>query len=563
MSPFVRPAVIRSGDRTLARSVLFLLLAVYTATFAGLPDNPDAEVEYQTTSSLARRGRLALDPAAPLARLAIEAGHGVRAGGPGHEDDRYGWFGPGQALAGVPFWYAGHALFRLAPSYENAHRASEWYGATQTEYFEHLLVGWRNPLFGALTAWLVVLSARRLGAQRVHSWLAGLAYGLATFAWPQARSSLSDVQATFFLFLAFHLLLRVREAYARLRPPRLVDVASAGLALAMALATRVATLPAVLVLSLAALVLFVRSRRRRGRAEALLRDAGTFSAALGLGVVLLLFANQVRFGDPLETGYGQTVLSRSYFSLPPLQGLAALLVSPGKGLLWLAPGVLLFPLSLFLSRRRDTWTLWTIVSVTFATFALVAPTQGWHGAHTYGPRYLLPCLPFLWLGVAQALDAFAAARHPTPAYLLLGAGLLTSLPGVLVGYGTHLDLATRAARIEWPDQELNLDPQNADEERFQRIHWRWDYAAPWAHWRILRHRVAGLGESFPLREIFFLQDSISLEPIHERDRGFRHLAWVDFHQRLGGPLWPVALVCGALFAAGVVLALQGFDPGAE
>ena len=30
-----------------------------------------------------------------------------------------------------------------------------------------------------------------------------LAYGLATFAWPQARSTLSDVQATFFVFAAF------------------------------------------------------------------------------------------------------------------------------------------------------------------------------------------------------------------------------------------------------------------------------------------------------------------------------------------------------------------------
>ena len=43
MSPFIRPKAVQSGDRILARAVFLLLLAAYTATFSGLPDNPDAE----------------------------------------------------------------------------------------------------------------------------------------------------------------------------------------------------------------------------------------------------------------------------------------------------------------------------------------------------------------------------------------------------------------------------------------------------------------------------------------------------------------------------------------
>ena len=564
MSPFVRPAVIREGDRTLARSVLFLLLAIYTLTFAGLPENPDAEVEFQTTSALARRRSLALDPTTPLARLAIDARHAVVPGGPGREEEFFSWFGVGQAMVGVPFWFVGRSLERVLPSYESAHRESQWFGVEQTEYFEHLLVGWRNPLFGALTAWLLVLSSRRLGAQRGHSWLAGIGYGLFTFAWPQARSGLSDVQATFFLILAFHQFLKIRESYSRLRRPRTLDLALAGASLGCALLTRVAVAPAIAVLLLSSFFLFLRGRKRRGgEKKGILSSMLTLYGTFALFVALLLYWNQARFGDPLETGYGQAVLSGSYFSYPPLQGLAGLFLSPGKGLIWMAPGILLFPIALFIVRRRDSFAIWTIFGVAVSTIALVAPTQGWHGAHTYGPRYLLPCLPFLWLGVAPALDAFASAKRGVFAYVLLASGLLTSLPGALVSYSTHLDLATRSARIEWPDEELELDEVNAEEERFQRIHWRWRFAAPWAHWRILRHRVAGLGEDFPLSSTFFVNENIALAPSHERDRGFGHIAWVDWSKRLGGPLWPVASLVGLLFALGVVNALRGLDPGAE
>lgn len=562
MSPFVRPATIRPGDRTLARSALFLLLAVYTATFAGLPDNPDAEVEFQTTSSLARRGTLALDQAAPLARRAIEAGHGVRAGGPGREGESFAWFGVGQAALAVPLWAAGHALTRLAPGFEAAHRESRWYGAPQSEYFEHLLVGWRNPLLGALTAWLIVLSSRRLGAQRLHAWLAGLSYGLCSFAWPQAVSTLSDVQATFFLFLCFHLLLRVRESYRRLRPPSALELAGAGLALAAALWTRAACAPACLVLALAGAFVLAGARQRRGRAERILRDAAAFYGAVALGVVGLLYVNQVRFGSPLESGYGAAV-GRAYFSYPPLHGLAALLAAPGRGLAWLAPAALVFPLALARGRLRRGWAAWTSAAVALATLALVAPTQGWHGAHAYGPRYLLPALPFLWLGVAPALDLAAGRGLALAACCLVGLGLVTALPGVLVSHTTHLDLATRAAALAWPDAELGLSGANADEERFQRIQWSWAFAAPWAHWRILRHRVAGLGEGFGLPEIFFLDEPVVLTPTHERARGFRHMAWVDFHQRLGGPLWPAVALCTLLLGLGIVQSLQGLDPGTD
>lgn len=555
MSPFVRPALVRRGDRLLARSVFFLLLCFYTATFTGLPDNPDAEVEFQTTSALVRTGSLALG-GTPEAEALIAHGHGLRRGGEARPGRSYSYFGTGQALMAVPLYAAGAGVARLLPSFEETHRRSTHMGVGRSEYFQHLFVGWRNPVLGALTALLVVLSARRLGAGRSAAWVAGLGYGLCSFAWPQARSGLSDVQATFLLFLAFSEILRLRESFRRYRELRRFDGLLLGAALGGAVLTRVLSAPAVLVLCGMGLVVLLAARRRQIPPRLLRRAAAWTALAAATAAGFFLYMNAVRFDSPFDAGYGDDV-GPSLFGYSIPLGLVSLLVSPGRGLFWLAPASLLGFLWAGSLPRRDPLLFFTLLGL-FAAIALpVAATLGWHGGWTYGPRYLLPLLPFLWLGVAAFLNAPGPRR--VLAWCLLALGSITNLGAVFVDYSTHTDLATQAARIEWPDPPGDTEALQ-EEERFFRIQWDWGFAAPWAHWRILRHRVAGLGEDFPVREIFHVDSEASVTPLHERERGFRHLAWVDFATRLGGPLWPAWGLCLGLLAAGVALAIRGLDP---
>ena len=132
----------------------------------------------------------------------------------------------------------------------------------------------------------------------------------------------------------------------------------------------------------------------------------------------------------------------------------------------------------------------------------------------------------------------------------------TSLPGVLVDYTTHQDLAQRAARFAWPSVAGDNDFQR-DDDRFLRIQWDPRFAAPWAHWRILRHRAEGRGEAFPVAELFFLPIPETLTPSEERWQGMNHLAWVDFSQRLGGPLWPAGMLIGALLLGSLAAFARG------
>jgi hypothetical protein len=261
--------------------------------------------------------------------------------------------------------------------------------------------------------------------------------------------------------------------------------------------------------------------------------------------------NWWRFSDALDSGYGSALADGRYFDFPLLRGLAGLFLSPGCGLLWMAPAVLLALPGLWSAWKRGerAWPLATL-AVSVSVVLPVAMSTGWHGGWTWGPRYLLPCLPFLWLGLPLALPDLLESGVGKLAVWALGLlGLVIQIPGVLVDTMTYHDLAVQAAPVVWPTRG---DPE-ADEEaaRFEHIQWDLGFAEPWAHWRILRHRVAGLPESFKLGEVFRVagvEPELRLRPTFGRDEGLRHLAWIDLRERLGFPLWIPFLGIGFLLA---------------
>ena len=545
------------NDSTLAWAVFCLLLAVYLATFAGTPENPDAEVEFQTTSALARRGSFALG-GTPEAEAIVgivhqgRQGFNVRRGGPGREQEFFSWSGVGQPLVALPLYAAGALVGRFFPELEARHRATTELGVARSEYFEHLFVGLRNPLFGALTGALLFVAARRMGARRRFALACGLSSGLCSFVWPQARGTLSDVQATAALFLSFVLAEGVAADLACGGRPGTVRSCGFGLALGLAFLTRPVVAPGI-----AAVALFF-VLRVVGAARSAARPFPRRELVLGLSAALFCFGiflwtNLRRFGDPLEAGYGG-VAGLHWFKRSPLQGLLGVGISPGTGLVWLAPGILLSVPWLVHAWRRGERALPALLAGLLVTVGIPhVLIPSWHGAWSYGPRYILPLIPFLWLPLGVTLEhAWARTLPRLAACALLLLGTLTGLAGVLVEYPTNLDLSAQAARLEWPIGE-GEDELAYGEANFVRAKFDWRFAAPWAHWRIFLHRVAGKGERYPVRELYFLAREEVIEPQWTRSHGFLHLAWVDLRQRLGGPAWPGPVLCSVLLILSLLL----------
>jgi len=559
MSPFIPSPSIRPTDRVIARSVFLILLAVFTATFSGHPASLRGEADYQMTSALARTGRFALGGTTEARWLAE---HADRADVPVRlaEGQAQVTLDPGHALVGVPFHATGRLLHALLPWVETAQRENPTEQFHRSEYFEHLLVGWRNALFAALIGGLLVLTSRRLGVSPISAWIAGLSFGCTTFAWTAARSSLSQVQVALLLFLAFYLLVRLREEFSRLCRPTPAALLGLGGALGLALLTDVGVLPAVLVLDVALVVILRRGCSRLGHWRASAGHArvpgpvATFGWALLpqlVAVALWFGANLVRFGEPLGAvplDYGMPAAAWA-----PLR----LLVAPGGGLLWCAPALVLLVQGVRVSRRRGSlpWVAFAL-AVGASTLVEAVLRRPRPGVWTFGPRELFNVLPFLWLGVAFGLDrARESLGRRTVAGALLVFGLLVQLPAVLVDHATYRDLTLQAAATAWPETSPGGQPDEAEVRR--RASWDWGFASPWAHWRILRHRLAGLGEEYPVRDVFGVDADTVVTPRRERDRGFRHLAWVDLSERLGGVVWPAIAIVGVLLAAGLHLALRG------
>lgn len=534
--------------------MLALVLAVLTVTLAGAPSSPAGELSFQTTRSLAH-GSLTLGetPEAALLVRAAEDALPLRGGA--------ATTGLAHAALGVPLYAVGWGLGRVLPTFEERHAASVDAGPA-SELFPHLLVGWRNPLLCAATAWLLVLACRRMGVGRRSAWLAGLSYALTTFAWPAARSGASEVTGAFLLFAAFHLVLLVRERFDRLDLPSASSLVGIGAALGLAWCTHAALRPAVLVLAATAEVVLAQGHRQlrtsrwsppgRGRPRVGASLLLVF-VPLALGVLLQALLDQARFGSWLDPA---GLLSAT----GPGAGALELLVSPGRGLLLTAPLVLLAPLGLWSCWREGERLYPRVLGLlTLAVLLPVVLLRDPAGRWTFGPRPLLPLLPLLWVGVGIGLHGLAGRRIlARVAFVLALLGFVVQLPAALVDESTYVDLTEQAGVLAWGSEAVA-----EDDELWERAAWAPSFAAPWVHWRVLRRRIAGHGEGYPAREIFHVDDEVVLTPRGERARAFRRLAWVDLGQRLGASILPGLLLVLALFVAGVALATQGLDPGRD
>jgi hypothetical protein len=157
--------------------------------------------------------------------------------------------------------------------------------------------------------------------------------------------------------------------------------------------------------------------------------------AVGIGIY-----NQVRFGSALATGYGGESMR---FETPLLVGLAGLLISPAKGIVWYCPAILLGAIGVARALRRSESRLaWAVVAMTVCLLLIFAKYYQWYGGGAWGPRFLVPLLP-LWLAFAASALSAARAGGWAPKVgvgAVLALALAGSAAGVLVPFDRDPEL---------------------------------------------------------------------------------------------------------------------------
>jgi hypothetical protein len=177
------------------------------------------------------------------------------------------------------------------------------------------------------------------------------------------------------------------------------------------------------------------------------RNVGILAGAFASGVLVTLLVDWGRFGSPFTTGYEGTG-----WTTPLPIGLAGALISPGRGLLWEFPAVLLVPLG---ARRlfRDGRLTEGVVFIALALLQLlnVAAWEAWWGGWDWGLRLFLPALPLLAVMAAIGATVLPASiKYLLPGTLLIG-GVIWAVPAVatdlLGGYASAYD--GTAANFSW------------------------------------------------------------------------------------------------------------------
>jgi hypothetical protein len=145
--------------------------------------------------------------------------------------------------------------------------------------------------------------------------------------------------------------------------------------------------------------------------------------------------NAYLFGDPLAFGYPEVAEGGkrlNTFETPLARGLVGLLASPGKSVFVFAPVAVLGLAGLRRLARRDRGLAVLAAGGPVVYLLVYAHYTQWEGGYSFGPRYLVPVIPFLLLGLGPALEgASRGLRRLAAALVAFGAlvqavGLATS-----------------------------------------------------------------------------------------------------------------------------------------
>jgi hypothetical protein len=418
----------RTSPLTLSLALFWFLLAVYLLTYSPRFHSSDGLAMFATAESLARRGEWDADQIRWM---------GLQQGTFGLDGHLYTRKGVGVSLLALPLVWLG----LIVPG---------WGPATTALIF--------NALVTAAAGALLLRYLQRLGYDDRVALVAGLIFGLATLAWPYAKTFFSDPLAGLCLVVAALAMLHFSDT------GRAADALWAGLALAVSVATRYANAVMIPLFGLLLLKSQIGKHLHCAQAQvsanqqisksanqrsaisnsqspisnpqsliSSLRAWFAFGVPLVVTAIAIAFFNVARYGDPLNTGY----LPEESFGGIWWQGIAGLLISPGRGLFLYAPVLLMaLPAAPTFFRRHGVQAalVWAII---LAHLLLYSKWFMWHGGYAWGPRFMAPTLPFFVMGLAPAIE-----KGRESAWWRWGLIVLAVLSGLIqvLGLSIHFEL---------------------------------------------------------------------------------------------------------------------------
>jgi hypothetical protein len=327
-----------------------------------------------------------------------------------------------------------------------------------------------NSLIISLTCMVVFCFSLEIYESRKIAFVLSLIFGVCSFTWPYHTSLLGTPSETLCIFAAAYFIHISTKRYNisnnlindKNKPTsvttttnitknkRIYFAGSAGILLGLSVFAHPSS-----IIFIPGFIVYSFFSMKRSKKTML-------SFLIGLGVILFFvgFVNYLRFGSFTDFGYGifGTLSIHGGWA-----GLVGLSVSPGKGLIFYFPITLLLPLALKYTYRSNKGLFFLTVYVIFVSWLFfgtisfpksipIAESEAWSGG-TWGPRYLLPILPFITLVSGALLVYLKALSSKKKLFLRLSliilciAGFYVNLLGVLVWFVYGFDYGWTVAEL--------------------------------------------------------------------------------------------------------------------
>jgi hypothetical protein len=431
----------------------------YLLTSTGRVRTPDEYNTLYTTESLVLRGSTAVPQAVQLHNF---YGRFDRTGQPRAA------YPPGQAVLCTPWYAVGQYFLAHLPGVPQEDTdlivafssclSSATFSALTVAFFFLLLCGIGVPLHAASFAATIVGLGTPIFAY--SGWLfsepltAAISMGVALLLFGRGRRVITG-----------------RDAFI------------AGVILGLATIVRPTNVLAIPVFAAAVLV-------RDGKSA--LRTAFLLCAASAIGVALLLAHNTILFGGPFEFGYptaAEGAKRLNTFDTPLWKGLYGFVLSPGKSVFIFAP-----PLIVALAGLRRLWRLERGVATVAIALPLLylfffAKYTQWEGGYCVGPRYLVPSIALLCLGLGPMLAA-GLSNIRKLALFALALGVLVQCVSLATSF-----MEDQVPRGHYYDANWNY---RLDYSLSEQIHLFWKYLTSggparlglgWDRWFVFLHKA--------------------------------------------------------------------------
>jgi hypothetical protein len=204
----------------------------------------------------------------------------------------------------------------------------------------------------------------------------------------------------------------------------------------------------------------VVARRHRAATRPTLRNIGAGFAAMVVVLIPELWLNTSESEWFWRPGVSRVAPEPNLLSLAPIRGALGLFASPNRGLLVFAPVFLLLLTLPFVWRRLDPvarsfMAVW-VLPVFGYVFAIGSVSE-W-GAFGWGPRYLVPVVPVLWVAAACAGHEVLRNRSAAAAVwtVVIGISVVFAVAPAVTNWEavSGLDGSIPSTNTEYPKQVI-------------------------------------------------------------------------------------------------------------